>query len=119
MKKIILAVSLMLVSNLTMANSSDICAPSVLAKPTVMHCTQDNLSYSINISTLKSPSTCTDQDYVEVKTANISVYDLTQNIEIDAMTIPSELFSYTLSEKATFTSEDPELKLENCVTPLR
>lgn len=116
MKKISVLL-LSLVSSLSMAVSVQPCAPSVLAKPTRISCIDKNLSYSIVINTLKSPSHCTGQNYFEYKTASVRVFNNQSNKVIDEADIPHELFSYTLSP-ATFTSEDPALSLKNCVTPL-
>ena len=118
--KLVSILLLSLVSSLSMAVSMHPCTPSVQGKPTQIYCQWGSNDVSIVIHFLKSPATpfCTGQNYFENRSANLTVISRKTNKILDEVAIPQELFSYTLSPKVTFTSEDPYFNLKKCVTPL-
>jgi hypothetical protein len=119
MKKISVLL-LSIVSSLSMAVSMHPCTPTQPGKPVRIFCQTQKFNVSIVVNYLMSPASalCTGQNYYERRSASVTITNKSSNKVVDAADIPHELFSYTLSPKVTFISEDPYLKLDKCIAPL-
>jgi hypothetical protein len=111
----------LLASNAVFARSLNPCTPNVQAAPTQISCSQKDLSYSIVINTLMSPSDrgCTGTNYYEYKTAKIEITDKNGGA-VGSAEIENGGFDYNFdgTGKASFKSDLFKLNLKNCVSPL-
>ena len=116
MLKYLLLPILLLSFHFSSARSIMTCEPTVVAQPSYLFCRQDNLTYSIEISTLMSHPRCTERK--EIHTANIEVSD-GENV-VDVLEIQHDDFTYELGSVGAgrFDSDIHDLHLDQCVSPI-